>query len=109
MAYCAEAYQSMFVTTYSYAQPAGADGYAYVPGALLVYEGSDGIVTYGAEDPCPSGTVRLVTQDEWDSLSGGGADWSITPEASALLAASILGVWAVAWAFRLIGRQISTS
>lgn len=65
--------------------------------------------TIGIDDTCGYGTKVYTAAEVETKLGAGQGDFTLTPAAGASVAAAILGVWVVAWAFRLISEQIKSS
>lgn len=70
---------------------------------------TDVVETVAIDGTCASGT-KIYSAAEAQALYGAtNSPWHIDGEGGALVGAAILAVWAVAWAFKVIGRFINQS
>lgn len=70
----------------------------------VVADSATGVLSVTATDPCT--TLVVMTPAEFVGLSA--SPLNLTPSDGAELAASILGVWAIAWALRSLARALNT-
>lgn len=70
-----------------------------------------GLTVGGELDPgqaCPVGQYAVINAAEWAQVSSYSSFTDLSPAEAGSVALAIMGVWAVAWAFRMVIKAVNS-